>query len=217
MSTIDTVIGKLEELLLIVKEGEEIPEEDLEQLDLGYVEMKVADILARLKDRTVLLLEWNEIDIQKAAREKLANMEDCEEDEIKENPLTREQVIDVIDLLDKYYDCNYGITWEAIQYQLDSISLPSSDICRINTPERLAEAGFICTDPDTNQWVKKLSSTHFIVYEKERMQRIALIDYTEEQLSEIVRGYYPSIQYLRETCLDDSNQIIAEIIAEQEA
>jgi hypothetical protein len=120
MSTIDTVVDKLREL-------EHVPEEKVDSL--------VQEIISLLTDRTILLLEWNEIDIQKVAREKLANMENCEEDEIKENPLTRAQVIDVIDLLDKYYDCNYGITWDTINSTLDEITLPDSELCRVNKNE----------------------------------------------------------------------------------
>ena len=63
--------------------------------------------------------------------EHMIALHDIEEDDIIENPLSREQVIDVIDLLDKYYDCSYGITWDTIDNTLDDIELPSLESCRV--------------------------------------------------------------------------------------
>jgi hypothetical protein len=139
MSTINTVIKKLNDLRFEVLDGDSIPVEDLDQLCLGYVAGQLEEILSLLTDETVLLLEWNEIDIQKVAREKLANMENCEEEDIIEKPLSRAQVIEVLEHLDNYYDCNYGITWEKINSALDIITLPDSDSCRIVklTPENV--------------------------------------------------------------------------------
>lgn len=199
MSTIDTVIGKLETL---ITENHVAPK----------VENAVKEVLSLLKDRTVLLLEWNELDIQKVAREKLANMENCEEYEIIEKPLLRNDVVAVIDLLDKYYDCNYGITWETINSTLDSIALPDSELCLVKN--NLVTEGFKCTDPDTNQWVKKLTQTNFLIYEKGSLENIELMDYTGQQLTEYISGYYTSLQEIYITYLEDANQIIAECIAE---
>jgi len=119
MSTIDSAVNKLNDLL------SELP------LRNSFIVKEIQDIIDLLNDRTVLLLEWNEKDIQQVAREKLAEMENCEKEEIIENPLTRELVIDVIDLIDKYYDCNYGVTWETINSTLDSITLPDRELCRV--------------------------------------------------------------------------------------
>jgi len=119
MSTIDSAVNKLNDLL------SELP------LRNSFIVKEIQDIIDLLNDRTVLLLEWNEKDIQQVAREKLAVMENCEKEEIIENPLTRELVIDVIDLIDKYYDCNYGVTWETINSTLDSITLPDRELCRV--------------------------------------------------------------------------------------
>lgn len=108
MSTISTAIIKLEQL---------ITENHVEP----KVEETVKIVLSLLKDRTILFLEWNEIDIQVIARQRIAQMYDVKESEIKEKPLPRELVIDVIDLLDKYNDCNYGISWDTIRSTMDMI------------------------------------------------------------------------------------------------
>ena len=115
MSTISTVIDKLREL-------EHVPEEQME--------MKIHDIIVMLTDPTVLLIEWNELDVQQITREKLSFMEDCKVDEIIEEPLTKAQVAYVIDLLNSRYDCNYGITWDTIRCILDEVLLPDSESCR---------------------------------------------------------------------------------------
>lgn len=52
MSTIDTVIRRLEELRADVKEGEDTPIEALDQLSLSYVIEKIDEVLEILKDRT---------------------------------------------------------------------------------------------------------------------------------------------------------------------
>lgn len=83
------------------------------------------------------------------------------------------------------------------------------------TEEQLLKDGFICTDPDTNQWLKKLSDTHFFVYDKDSMHDIELKDYTDEQLDSYLAAYYPSIDLVRDLYGEDANQIIAECIAEQ--
>lgn len=82
-----------------------------------------------LTDKTVLFLEWNEQDIQRVARERIAHIEDVEDCEIVENPLPREDVEIVISILEKQYDCNYGITWEHLAFAMDYIKLPSLSEC----------------------------------------------------------------------------------------
>jgi hypothetical protein len=117
MSTIYRVIDELEKLL---------NDQDRTQ---GSVDTSIKDVLKLLKDRTVLLLEWNELDIQQMARVKIAQNNDYAVDDIIESPLTREQVVDVIGILDNYYDCNYGITWNSIDNALDDIDLPDVKAC----------------------------------------------------------------------------------------
>ena len=119
MSTIDTVIGKLETL---------ITENHVEP----KVENAVKEILSLLKDRTVLLIEWNGIDIQKAAREIIAFSSDFSIDDIIANPLPKDDVEWVIARLDKYYDCNYGITWDSIRDALNEVSLPKAENCLVD-------------------------------------------------------------------------------------
>jgi hypothetical protein len=82
--------------------------------------------------------------------------------------------------------------------------------------EQLKEEGFTLTDIDTNQWVKQLSETHFLVYEKERVFDIELNDYSEEEIDDFISAYYPSVTTLRESYGGQSNWIIAECIAEQD-
>lgn len=130
MSRINFIKDKLEELILVVKDGEETPVEDLEQLNLSYVLDKLEEIKALLTDKTVLFLEWGEDDVQAVARQQIAFLENVEEDTIKENPLTKEQVARVLELLDGQYDCNYGITWCHLTMALDYIDLPNLEEAR---------------------------------------------------------------------------------------
>ncbi|HAX18413.1 MAG TPA: hypothetical protein DCY00_07460 [Actinobacteria bacterium] len=115
MSTIDNTIEKLDNLLTKL------------QISDSCLASELNEIKALLTDKTVLILEWNEEDIQKAAREKIANLHDIVVEKIIEKPLRREDVEWVISRLDKYYDCNYGITWETINSSLDDISLPDAE------------------------------------------------------------------------------------------
>ena len=118
MSTIDTAIIKLERLFELSNNS------------------TIKEVLDLLKDRTVLLLEWNEIDIQQVARQRIAQMYDVEKDKIRENPLPRDLVIDVIDLLDKYYDCNYGITWDTINSTMDMIDFADLEAYHVGTEKK---------------------------------------------------------------------------------
>lgn len=136
MSTIRTVVEKLEEF---IKELNEI-EVDASDCTLVYADSIANDlqqILKLLTDKTVLLLEWNERDIQRVARERIAHIEDVEDCEIVENPLPREDVEIVISVLEKQYDCNYGITWEHIACAMDYIQLPSLSECKIKKKEKI--------------------------------------------------------------------------------
>lgn len=83
------------------------------------------------------------------------------------------------------------------------------------TEEQLLAEGFICTDSDTGQWLKKLNDTHFLILEKGELQNINLTEYTDEELDSYLAAYYPSIDLVRDLYGEDANQIIAECIAEQ--
>jgi hypothetical protein len=78
----------------------------------------------------------------------------------------------------------------------------------------LEKNGFVCTDPDTNQWVKKLSDTNFLVYDNDRIHDIELSEYSEDDLNQEVSGYYSNIYEVRRLYLQNANQIIAECVAE---
>jgi hypothetical protein len=92
------------------------------------------------------------------------------------------------------------------------------------TVKELRSEGFICTDGSkgVEQWVKKLSPTRFLVYEKDAdvMSDIDLNDYTEAELEEYISAYYASLKELRSTytgergTIDDANMVIAECISE---
>lgn len=112
MSVIRAAIEKIDEMISKLPNTESLLETELKE---------IKDLLT---DDTVLFLEWGEEDIQNVARQRIAYTEDVEECKIKENPLTREQVADVIGLLEKQYDCNYGITWDNIYSVMDYIDLP---------------------------------------------------------------------------------------------
>jgi len=118
MSTIKAAVEKLQ---LII----DTPDHD----SYGVWEMKddIQKVISLLTAKDVLFLEWNAIDIQQQAREKLSFMENCEASEIIDNPLSQKDVEEVIDLLEDRYDCNYGITWETINCVLDELSLPDRD------------------------------------------------------------------------------------------
>lgn len=87
--------------------------------------------------------------------------------------------------------------------------------------EKLLERDFFETDD--NQMVKKLSETAFHVYDELEYpygiyafyEVVDLEDYSEEDLEKEVAGYYKNLAELREIYNSHSNQVIAEIIAEQ--
>ena len=83
------------------------------------------------------------------------------------------------------------------------------------TEDLLLKEGFICTDPSTRQWLKKLSDNHFLVLERDEMHDIDLTEYTDEQIDSYLAAYYPSLDLVKEIYGEDANQIIAECIAEQ--
>ena len=85
----------------------------------------------------------------------------------------------------------------------------------MKTKEQLKAEGFTLTDSDTNQWVKKITDTNYLVYEREEQFNIELNDYTEEQLDDYIAAYYPSLPAMRELYGENANWIIAECIAEQ--
>jgi hypothetical protein len=39
--------------------------------------------------------------------------------------VSKEQVVHVLEMVDRVYDCNYGITWEHLTMSLDFIDLPN--------------------------------------------------------------------------------------------
>jgi len=87
-----------------------------------------------------------------------------------------------------------------------------------NKRKQLKRLCFICTDASktTEQWVNKVSSTEFEVYElpSDKMHSISLKDYSEEELQKEISGFYHSLEELRTQYGEDSNQIIAECISE---
>lgn len=127
MSAVKNAIGKLDIMLDAMSELTSI-------MDVA-MRKALTEIKDILEDKTVLFIEWSEPDVQQVAREMIACRNGIEEDTIIENPLTREQVITVIETLERNHDCNYGITWEYLKYAMEYIDLPSLDFCRKNNSE----------------------------------------------------------------------------------
>lgn len=68
--------------------------------------------------------------MQAIARDKLANMDNVDVEKIIENPLTKEQIIEVIKIVNDRYDAYQGITYETFMCALDEITLPCSEYVR---------------------------------------------------------------------------------------
>ena len=88
---------------------------------------EIQNVIDLLEDPKMLLIEWGEDDIQLKARGRKAWLLDLKEEEVEEKPLTDKQVIEVIELLDRTHNCNYGITWEHISAALDNLGLPETN------------------------------------------------------------------------------------------
>ena len=107
--------------------------EKLKLLLDSYVTMEasvgeeIQNVINLLEDPKMLLIEWGEDDIQLKAKERKAWLLDIKEEEVEEKPLTDEQVIEVVELLDRKHDCNYGITWDHISATLDNLGLPETN------------------------------------------------------------------------------------------
>ena len=189
MSRINFIKDKLDDLIETVKDGADTPIESLDQLNLDYVLYELKELKELLTDKTVLFLEWGEDDVQAVARQQIAFLENVEEDTIKENPLTKEQVARVLEVLEKQYDCNYGITWEHLAMAMDYIDLPDiieagrRPMTRKQFEEYLNEHGIPLDDlkseggriPDTakyGRWLRKNDPVAFnVMFEEERRSR----------------------------------------------
>ena len=124
MSRIRTVTEKIDSMITEL-ENIEPDETDSKLVVAEAIIEELKELKELLTDKTVLFLEWNEEDVQAVARQRIAYLEDVEECEVKENPLNREQVERVLEVLEKQYDCNYGITWEHLTMAMDYIDLPN--------------------------------------------------------------------------------------------
>lgn len=78
-------------------------------------------------------------------------------------------------------------------------------------------AGWICTDQDTDQWVKKISETQFEVLEGGFVQEINLADYSDEEILSYISSYGYDLDSVKEIYGMSANQIIAECIAETDS
>lgn len=177
MSRIRTVVEKIDSIISRFPVLNTQLEKDLKELK------------ELLTDKTVLFLEWGEEDVQAIARQRIAYLEDVEECEVKENPLNRKQVERVLEVLEKQYDCNYGITWEHLTMAMDYIDLPNiiearrKPLTRKEYEEYLNEIGTPTDDlksvggrvPDTakyGRWLRRNDPVAFNVgYEEERRNR----------------------------------------------
>ena len=177
MSRIRTVVEKIDSMI------ERLPNRTF------LIELDLRELKELLTDKTVLFLEWGEEDVQAIARQRIAYLEDVEECEVKENPLNRKQVERVLEVLEKQYDSNYGITWEHLTMAMDYIDLPNiieagrKPMTRKQYEEYLNELGIPHDDvkseggrvPDTakyGSWLRRNDPVAFNVgYEEERRSR----------------------------------------------
>lgn len=94
--------------------------------------------------------------------------------------------------------------------------------------EKHKQTSWVCTDPDNNQYGRKLHDGHYEFKEKNHFHDIndegewITIDillpmYTEEQIEKHISAYYDSLNHLKEQCGDDWEWIVAECIFEQES
>lgn len=90
----------------------------------------IQEVIEMLEDPKMLLIEWGAEDVQIKAKERKAWLLDITEKEVEEKPLTDKQVAEVIELLERTHDCNYGITWEHIDSALDNLGYPEVDATR---------------------------------------------------------------------------------------
>ena len=75
--------------------------------------------------------------------------------------------------------------------------------------------GYVCTDADSEQFVKQVSENVFFVVEKDHFHTISIPDYTEAELEEEVSSYYSEgIAQIKREYGSKWKQIVAEIIAE---
>ena len=77
--------------------------------------------------------------------------------------------------------------------------------------------GWMCTDQDTDQWVKKISETKFEVLENGMIQEIDLEKYTDEEIIDYISSFGYDLDSVKEIYGESANQIIAECIAETDS
>ena len=74
---------------------------------------------------------------------------------------------------------------------------------------------YICTDEDTEQYLKKVSENVLFVIEKNQFHTISLHDYSTEELEDMVTTYYDGgIDQVKKEYGNKWRQIVAEIVAE---
>lgn len=93
---------------------------------------------------------------------------------------------------------------------------------RINmNTELLIKDGWTCTDPDNNQWGKKIKDGHYQFMEERNGEwfdlDIVLKHYEPEEVENYVSAYYKSVEEVKEIYGDDAEWIIAECVFEQES
>lgn len=75
-------------------------------------EQCVAYMLQKPADEKMIALLWGEYDVRSVNIDENGVSE--VDDEFTGTPLTDEQVSDVLGLMEKNHDCNYGISWDTI-------------------------------------------------------------------------------------------------------
>lgn len=73
---------------------------------------------------------------------------------------------------------------------------------------------YICTDEDTEQYVKTISENVFFVIDRNQFHTISLHDYSEEELKKLISSKYRDLNQLKNDHGEKWKQIVAEMIAE---
>ena len=113
MSNIRTAIEKLDDIISSLQENNSFHR-------AIFIE-RVKKVKELLSAKTVFFIEWNEIDFQCRAKGIIAQFKGVPVEDVKENPLSREQLISVVEILEQKYDANIGIGYEDLTWAIEAV------------------------------------------------------------------------------------------------
>jgi hypothetical protein len=83
--------------------------------------MKVSDLIERLKNRNpeseIVCIIWNVDDVIQAN----ASLADDEENLTTDEEITLEECQEVLRLVERYHDAEYGVTWDTLKYHIENV------------------------------------------------------------------------------------------------